>query len=292
MFNIKSYSRAGSIQEAIRLLQENPEGRLIAGGTDVLVKMQKGKAQFDHLIDIHDIAELNFISENDAGDLVIGPLSCFTHVAESALIRKHIPILAEAILTIGGPQVRNMATIGGNLCNGVPSADSATPLIALNATVTIEGPDGSRQMPLEDFFLGPSRVALEHHEIMTAIAVSRDNYAGYYGHFYKYAMRDAMDIATIGCSAVCKVENKVLTDLRLAYGVAAPVPIRCKDTEDKIRGRKLSTQLLNDIAEAVQDDVSPRTSWRAAQDFRLQIIATLAHRVVKQAILNAGGTIQ
>ena len=292
MFNIKSYSRAGSIQEAIRLLQENPEAHLIAGGTDVLVKMQKGKAQFDHLIDIHDIAELNFISENDDGDLVIGPLSCFTHVAESALIRKHIPVLSEAILTIGGPQVRNMATIGGNLCNGVPSADSATPLIALNATVTIEGPDRSRKMPLEDFFLGPSRVALEHHEIMTEIAVSRDNYAGYYGHFFKYAMRDAMDIATIGCSAVCKVENKVLTDLRLAYGVAAPVPIRCKDTEDKIRGRKLSTQLLNDIAEAVQDDVSPRTSWRAAQDFRLQIIATLAHRVVKQAILNAGGTIQ
>jgi len=292
MFNIKSYSRAGSIQEAIRLLQENPEAHLIAGGTDVLVKMQKGKAQFDHLIDIHDIAELNFIRENDDGDLVIGPLSCFTHVAESALIRKHIPVLSEAILTIGGPQVRNMATIGGNLCNGVPSADSATPLIALNATVTIEGPDRSRKMPLEDFFLGPSRVALEHHEIMTAITVSRDNYAGYYGHFYKYAMRDAMDIATIGCSAVCKVENKVLTDLRLAYGVAAPVPIRCKDTEDKIRGRKLSTQLLNDIAEAVQDDVSPRTSWRAAQDFRLQIIATLAHRVVKQAILNAGGAIQ
>ena len=292
MFNIKSYSKAGSIQEAIRLLQENPEGHLIAGGTDVLVKMQKGKAQFDHLIDIHDIAELNFIRENDDGDLVIGPLSCFTHVAESALIRKHIPILSEAILTIGGPQVRNMATIGGNLCNGVPSADSATPLIALNATVTIEGPDRSRQMPLEDFFLGPSRVALEHHEIMTAIAVSRDNYAGYYGHFFKYAMRDAMDIATISCSAVCKVENEILTDLRLAYGVAAPVPIRCKDTEDKIRGRKLSTQLLNDIAEAVQDDVSPRTSWRAAQDFRLQIIATLAHRVVKQAILNAGGTIQ
>ena len=292
MFNIKSYSKAGSIQEAIRLLQENPEAHLIAGGTDVLVKLHKDKGQFDHLIDIHDIAELNFISQNDDGDLVIGPLSCFTHVAESALIRRHIPVLSEAILTIGGPQVRNMATIGGNLCNGVPSADSATPLMALNATVTIEGPDGSRQMPLEDFFLGPSRVALKHHEIMTAITVSRDNYSGYYGHFFKYAMRDAMDIATIGCSAVCKVKDEVLTDLRLAYGVAAPVPIRCKDTEDKIRGRKVSIQLLDDIAEAVKDDVSPRTSWRATKDFRLQIIATLAHRVVKQAILNAGGTIQ
>jgi xanthine dehydrogenase FAD-binding subunit len=292
MFNFKSYSKAGSIQEAIQLLGQNPAAHIIAGGTDVLVKLHKGKGNFDHLIDIHDIAELNFISQSDGGDLVIGPLCCFTHVAESAMIRKHIPVLSEAILTIGGPQVRNMATIGGNLCNGVPSADSATPLIALNAVVTIEGPDGSRQLPLEDFFLGPSRVALEHHEIMTAITVSRDNYAGYSGHFFKYAMRDAMDIATIGCSAVCRVEGQVLADLRLAYGVAAPVPIRCKDTEDKMRGRKVSKQLLDDIAEAVADDVSPRTSWRAAKDFRLQIIATLAHRVVKQAILNAGGTIQ
>ena len=292
MFNFKSYSRAGSIAEAIQLLAQNPEAHLIAGGTDVLVKLHKGKDGFDHLVDIHDIAELNFIRRNDDGDLVIGPMSCFTRVAESALIRKHIPVLSEAILTIGGPQVRNMATIGGNLCNGVPSADSATPLIALNAVVTIEGRDGSRQLPLEDFFLGPGRVALEHHEIMTAITVGRNNYAGYSGHFFKYAMRDAMDIATIGCSAVCKIEDQTLTDLRLAYGVAAPVPIRCKATEDKIRGRKISMQLLDDIAEAVADDVSPRTSWRAAKDFRLQIIVTLARRVVRQAILNAGGTVQ
>jgi xanthine dehydrogenase FAD-binding subunit len=292
MFNFKSYTKAGSIEEAIQLLEQNPEAHLIAGGTDVLVKLHKGKGQFPYLVDIHDIAELNFINRNDDGDLVIGPLTCFTHVAESTLIRKHIPVLADAILTIGGPQVRNMATIGGNLCNGVPSADSATPLIALNAVVTIEGQGGSRQIPLEDFFIGPGRVALEHHEVMTAITVTRANYEGYTGHFIKYAMRDAMDIATIGCSAVCKVEDEILADMRLAYGVAAPVPIRCKDTENKVRGRKISPQLLADISEAVRNDVSPRTSWRAAKDFRLQIIATLAYRVVKQAILNAGGTLQ
>jgi xanthine dehydrogenase FAD-binding subunit len=185
-----------------------------------------------------------------------------------------------------------MATIGGNLCNGVPSADSATPLMALNAVLSIEGSHGLRQMPLEDFFLGPSRVVLEHHEILTAITVTRDNYDGYCGHFFKYAMRNAMDIATIGCSAVCKVEDDILTDLRLAYGVAAPVPIRCKSTEDRVRGRRISSELLDDIAQAVINDVRPRTSWRAARDFRLQIIATLAHRVVKQAIINAGGTIK
>lgn len=292
MFNFKSYLRAGSVQEAIQFLGQNPEAHLIAGGTDVLVKLHKGKGQFSHLVDIHDIAELDFVTRNDAGDLVIGPLTSFTKVAESALIRKHIPILAEAILTIGGPQVRNMATIGGNLCNGVPSADSATPLMALNAAVTIEGSRGLRQMPLENFFLGPSRVALEHHEIMTAITVTRDNYAGYYGHFFKYAMRNAMDIATIGCSAVCKLEGDILADLRLAYGVAAPVPIRCKSTEDKAHGRRVSSVLLDDICSAVINDVSPRTSWRASRDFRLQIIATLARRVVRQAIINAGGTIQ
>jgi xanthine dehydrogenase FAD-binding subunit len=291
MFNFKSYHKAGSVEEAIRLLQENPEAHLIAGGTDVLVKLHKGKGQFHHLVDIHDIAELNFTTLTDEGDIVVGPLTCFSRVSESPLVLKHIPVLSEAILTIGGPQVRNMATIGGNLCNGVPSADSATPLIALNAQLTITGPDGSKQMPLEEFFLGPSSVALAPHEILTAITVTRDNYAGYHGHFYKYAMRDAMDIATIGCSSVCRVQDDILKDLRLAFGTAAPVPIRCKSTEKKARGRKVSQKLLDDISKTVVDDVSPRSSWRAAKEFRLQIIATLAQRVIKQAILNAGGTI-
>jgi xanthine dehydrogenase FAD-binding subunit len=185
-----------------------------------------------------------------------------------------------------------MATIGGNLCNGVPSADSATPLICLNAQLTIEGPKGSRQLPLEDFFLGPGKVAFNPPEILTAITITRDNYYGYAGHFYKYAMRDAMDIATIGCSAVCKVEDKKLQDLRIAFSTAAPVPIRCKSTEQKACGQPVSQKLLDDIAKAVQKDVRPRDSWRAAKDFRLQIITTLAQRVVKQTILNAGGTIQ
>ena len=292
MFNIKSYEKAGSVREAVRLLQDNPRARLIAGGTDVLIKLHKGKGQFNHLVDIHEIAELDFITLTDDGDLVIGPGTYFTNLSESPLILKNIPVLEKAVRTIGGPQVRNMATIGGNLCNGVPSADSATPLIALNAVLTIEGAEGERQIPLEDFFLGPGRVDIAQHEILTAITVSRDNYAGYHGHFYKYAMREAMDIATIGCAAVCSVADGRLKELRLAYGTAAPVPIRCRLTEDKVRGRRISQQLLEDIAEDVPQDLKPRTSWRAAKDFRLQIIKTLAQRVVKQAILNAGGILQ
>jgi len=291
MFDIKSYHRAGSIREAIQLLTEEPTTRLIAGGTDVLVKLHKGKGGFHHLVDIHDVAELNFITLTGDEDLVIGPGTCFTAVAESALVRRHIDVLSTAVGTIGGPQVRNMATIGGNICNGVPSADSVPPLLALNAVMTIEGPAGVRTLPLEDFFVSPGHVALNPHEILTAITIARDDYIGYHGHFYKYAMREAMDIATINCAAVCRVENDMLTDLRLAYGVAAPVPIRCKLAESTARGRRISQELLDNIAEAVLADVRPRTSWRAAKEFRLQIITTLARRVVKQAILNAGGTI-
>ena len=222
---------------------------------------------------------------------MIGPGTCFTAIAESALVRRNIDVLSTAVGTIGGPQVRNMATIGGNICNGVPSADSVPPLLALNAMLTLEGPAGTRKMAAEDFFVSPGHVALKPHEILTAITIARDDYHGYHGHFYKYAMREAMDIATINCAAVCRVENGVLVDLRLAYGVAAPIPIRCKFTENEVRGRRTSQELLDNIAEAVLDDVKPRTSWRAAKEFRLQIIATLARRVVKQAILNAGGTI-
>ncbi|UCF90564.1 MAG: xanthine dehydrogenase FAD-binding subunit XdhB [Desulfobacterales bacterium] len=291
MFNIESYRKAGSVAEAVRLLRENPLARLIAGGTDVLVKLRKNQEGFHHLVDIHDIAELKCITRTADGDLVIGAGSCFTAVAESPLIRRYVPVLAQAVRTIGGPQVRNMATIGGNLCNGVPSADSAPPLLALNAVLTIEGGAGPRQMPLEDFFQGPGRVALEQHEVLTAISVARDNYAGYYGHYDKYAMRAAMDIATIGCAAVCRLEDGRLQDLRLAFATAAPVPIRCKATEDRVRGRRISPELLDDIARAVTKDLQPRTSWRATKEFRLQIIATLAHRGVRQAILEAGGSI-
>ena len=289
MFNIKSYQKAENIKDAIGLLQNNPDAKLIAGGTDILIKLHKGKGGFHHLVDIHDLEELSFITMSKEKDIVIGPGTTFTQVATSPLVLEHIPVLSEAVLNIGGPQVRNMATIGGNICNGVPSADSATSLLSLNAVLTIEGPSGTRQMPIEKFFLSPGKVALDPYEILTAITVTHDNYAEYSGHFYKYAMRLAMDIATIGCAAVCKLENGLMRDLRISYGVAAPVPIRCHQAEDLAEGQPIDNQLLEKIANAVVAEVSPRSSWRASKELRLQIIKTLAKRVTKQVIINAGG---
>ncbi|MCK5342338.1 MAG: xanthine dehydrogenase FAD-binding subunit XdhB, partial [Candidatus Heimdallarchaeota archaeon] len=269
MFQFKSCDKAGTVREAIALLQKIPDARIISGGTDVLIKLHEGKKGYEHLVDIHDIEELKQISINKNGNIVIGSGASFVRISESPIIKKHINVLSVAVSTIGGPQVRNMATIGGNICNGVTSADSASTLFALNAVLNIEGADGKRDIPIGDFYLGPGKVDLKSHEILISISITPDNYKGYNGHFYKYAMRNAMDIATIGCSSVCKVENGCLIDLRLAFGVAGPVPLRCTSTEKMAAGEKIDSELLNKIADNVRNDVNPRTSWRASKEFRL-----------------------
>ncbi|MBU3915110.1 xanthine dehydrogenase FAD-binding subunit XdhB [bacterium] len=292
MFQLKTYEKAESITNAIELLTANPKSRLIAGGTDVLIRLRDGKAEYEHLVDIHDLEELRQCGVKDDGTLVIGPGTTFTQLIKSDVIRKNIPILAEAAGTVGGPQVRNVATVGGNICNGVTSADSASTLFALNAILTIDGADGQRQIAISDFYKGPGKVDLKQGEILTSIIITPDNYQGYFGHYHKYAMRNAMDIATIGCAAICKIEGDRLVDLRLAYGVAAPVPIRCGKTESMVSGRKLTEKLLADITASVKQDVNPRTSWRASKEFRLQIISELAGRVVRKTVENAGGSFQ
>ena len=289
MYNFESYSKAESVSHAIQLLQENPQARLIAGGTDVLIDLHEGKEEFRHLVDIHDVSDLNQITLTDAGDLVIGSGTTFTALAESHDISECVPMLAEMIPTFAGPQLRNMATIGGNICSGMTSADSAPPLFTLNAVLTLEGTNGQRTIPIEDFYKGPGKVNIESHEVLTAITISRDNYEGLHGYYYKYAMRDAMDIATIGCAALCKVKDGVLEDLRIAYGVAGPVPVRCKKGEAYGMGQKISKDLLIEIAEIVPEDLNPRSSWRASKEFRLHIIKTLASRVIEKAIVKAGG---
>ncbi len=292
MFPLKSYEKAESVDHAIQLLQDNPEARPIAGGTDVLIRLRDGKTGYDHLVDIHQLEALRQIKTDEDGTLVIGSGVTFSMAMESELIREIIPILSTASETVGGPQVRNVATIGGNICNGVTSADSASPLMALNTVLQLEGPRGTRLVPIAEFYLGPGKVDIGQQEILVSFRIGEKDYKGYYGHYHKYAMRNAMDIATIGCAALCKIEANQLTDLRLAYGVAAPVPIRCTNTEQAVIGKPVNRDLIREIESLVEKDVNPRTSWRASKEFRLQIISELSNRVVTQVIEKAGGRIE
>lgn len=287
MFDLKNYRKAGSVDEAIGLLATHPNSRLLAGGTDILIKLRHGKSGFADLVDIHGLAELRCISQDETENILIGSGTSFTEIIESELLQSHIPMLCDAAQSVGGPQIRNVATVGGNICNGVTSADSAPGLFGLNALLQIQGMNGLREIPIEKFYLGPGKVDLQRGDVLTAIKITPENYSGFFGFYYKYAMRDAMDIATIGCAVTLKTVSGMMTDYRIAFGVAGPVPIRCPQTEKAIIGRELSSELLDMIAEKVISDVNPRTSWRAAKDFRLNIIQELAKRATHKALQRA-----
>ncbi len=288
MFDIKTIHKAASVDEAISLLKENPSARPIAGGTDILIKLRDGKKGFSELVDINGLTDLRFIKKDVDNNILIGSGAVFTDIIESHLLKKTIPMICDAAQSVGGPQVRNMATVGGNICNGVTSADSAPGLFALNAILIIKGDKGERQIPIEDFYKGPGKVDLNSTEILTTIKITPNNYQGYLGYYYKYAMRNAMDIATIGCAVNLKAANECIEDFRIAYGVAGPVPIRCPKTEKQIMGKKISPQLLEQISKDVEADVNPRTSWRASKAFRMNIIKELSKRATQKALSRAG----
>jgi len=288
MFDIQAHMKADSVDHAVALLAEHPDARLVAGGTDVLIRLRHGSHEFTRLVDIHGLDELRVITADAAGTIRIGSGTVFTDLVHSDLIRTHVPVLAEAAETVGGPQIRNMATIGGNICNGAPSADSAPALLVLNALLELKNQQGVRQVPVADFYLGPSSVDLKPGEILTAILIPKKEYQGYAGHYFKYAMRKAMDIATIGCAVSLKTSGRRMTDFRIAYGVAGPTPLRCPTAEKTAAGQVISDNLLTKISDAVPQDVSPRTSWRATREFRLHLISELAERVTRTALERAG----
>ncbi|MFR5601696.1 MAG: xanthine dehydrogenase subunit XdhB [Lachnospiraceae bacterium] len=291
MYDIERFYQAKSIEDAIRELQEQPEAVVISGGSDVLIKIREGKLAGCSLVSIHGIKELQGITMTEDGTIEIGPATSFSHITNNALIMEHIPILGNAVDQVGGPQVRNIGTIGGNVCNGVTSADSASSLFVLNAQLELTGPEGVRVVPIHEFYTGPGRTVRGHEEILTKIRIAKADYEGFGGHYIKYGKRNAMEIATLGCAALVKLseDKKRIQTLRLAYGVAAPTPMRCRNTEEQAAGMEIGPQLWETIGAGAVSEVNPRSSWRASKEFRLQLVEEMGKRAVKQAIVYAGG---
>ena len=293
MYDIKALYEAESVQHAISLLQEYPQAQIIAGGSDVLVQMREGKCAGKELVSIYGLDEMRGISYEEDGAIRIGSLTSFSHITKDPIIQKHINVLGEAVDMVGGPQIRNIGTIGGNTCNGVTSADSASTLHAWDAVVEITGPEGVRRIPIHEFYIKAGVVDLKPAEIQTAILIPKKAYEGYQGHYIKYAMRNAMDIATTGCSANVKLseDKQIIEDVRIAYGVAGPVPMRAPSAEAKAKGKAVSQETVKEFAKAVLEDINPRDSWRASKAFRQHIAVVLAERALKEAIRLAGGEI-
>lgn len=293
MYDIKALYEAVSVEDAVRLLTEHPEAIIIAGGSDVLIKMREGKLAGCELVSIYGIDALRGISMEEDGTLRILPLTSFSHITKNPLIQEHIAVLGEAVDQVGGPQIRNIGTIGGNTCNGVTSADSASTLFAWDAIIEITGPNGVRQVPIQEFYIKAGKVALAHNELETAILIKKESYEGYKGHYIKYAMRNAMDIATCGCSVNVKLseDKKVIEDVRIAYGVAGPIPMRAHSAEAAAKGQPVCEAAIEAFGEAALQDVNPRTSWRATKEFRLHLTKELAMRALRESILLSGGAL-
>ena len=290
MYDIQSIYQAKSVDDAIRALQADPSAIVIAGGTDVLIKIREGKLAGCSLVSIHNLTdELSGVTLSPGGDVEIGPLTTFRGVTFSDVIRQTVPVLGEAADMAGGPQLRAAGTIGGNVCNGITSADTASTLVALDAVLRVRGPKGERDVPISEWYQGVGRVALAPYELLVKIIIPRDNYAGYTGHYIKYAQRAAMDIATLGVSCLVKLtdDKKTVDDAALAFGVAGPVPMRAPSAEAAVRGLPIE-EAIAVIGKAALADVNPRTSWRASKAFRIQLIEELSPRALREAARKGG----
>ena len=273
MFDIKSFYEAVSVQDAIQALLKDTDAEIISGGTDVLIRVREGKDAGRSLVSIHNLEELKGVKLLEDGNLWIGAGTSFSHITNDPLIQEYIPMLGDAVDMVGGPQIRNTGTIGGNICNGATSADSASTMWTLEA-------DG--------------RTVRDRCEVCKGFVIHRDSYEGWTGHYIKYGKRKAMEIATLGCAVRVKLspDKKQIEDVRLGYGVAGPTPLRCLKAEEGLRGHDIND---NDAILAFGRDaltqVNPRTSWRASKEFRLQLIEELSKRALKEAIKKAGGEI-
>lgn len=293
MYDIQRSFEAHSIQEVLDLLNKYPEAVLISGGTDVLIRMKERKLCNAILIHIAEIPELSGISKEADGTIVIGAATKFTPLTDDPIAKTHLGALVHACSQIGSPQIRNVATIGGNVCNGAVSADSAPSLLAYDAQLVLVSQEGQRTVPLREFYAGPGKTHInKERELLKEFRISPESYQNRGAASMKFGQRNAMEIATLGCAinVLLSKDRFTLEDIRIAFGVAAPTPIRCYDTEAQMKGQPITPELVKIMHNALLSELRPRDSWRASMRMRKQLIVTMSERTLNEALEKGGYT--
>lgn len=277
------YFSTKSVEETISLLLKCGEkSKIIAGGTDLLAQMKKEEVLPEFLISIGGIRDLDYIKYDEINGLSVGALTTISSLESSSLIRSKFSILAQAASTLGTPVIRDRATIGGNLCNAAPSADTAPVLIVLGARVKITGVEGERIISIEDFFTGPGQTIVKHGEVLTEIQVpTLLPKSG--GAYVKQTRTRGADLAIVGVAALVVMEGDVIKDAKIALGAVAPTPIRAKKTEEILKGKKPDEKLLEESSQAASVESSPIDDTRSSADYRRKLVAVLVKRAVRQA---------
>ena len=277
-----AYHAPAALAEAARLLTELEGASLFAGGTDLFVEIREGLRFCAHAINLKRVAGLNELSFDPAFGLRVGALVTVREIEIAPFVRVHYPDLAAAARSLGSIQVRNRATLVGNICRASPSADCSPPLIAGDATVVIHGLFGERRMKIEDFFLGPGTTALRPGEIVTRVEAPPPRPGG--GRCYlKLGRRLAMELATVGVAANLRLEGERCADVRIALGAVAPKPMRALRAEAVLIGRTLSAEALAGAAAAAMAECAPIGNVRASADYRREMVGVLSRRAVESA---------
>jgi len=278
------YVRPSTLKEACAALAD-PSGsaRALAGGTDVLVQMKASGLRPSAVVSLRDIPGLSFIQADDDGGVTIGAVTPLGQIERSPVLKERFPAIAQAAAWVGSAQVRNRATIGGNLCNAAPSADTAPILIALGAEAVLTDAHDERVLLLEDFFTGPGQTVLRRGELLKAVRVPptpERSYATYLKTF-----RSAMDCCTVGVGLFAAFDEgaTVVNAVRLALGAVAPTPMRARAAEALLTGRELDEETIAAASAKAVEEAQPIDDIRASAAYREVLVEVMSRRVLTAA---------
>jgi carbon-monoxide dehydrogenase medium subunit len=285
------YFAPNSIEEAVRFLHQHGEAaRPLAGGTDLVVQMKEAATRFPypaHIVNITRIPELRGIGFSGREGLRIGAGATMAEIAGHPAVRERYPALAEGAGVVGSWQTMNMATLGGNLCNAAPSADTAPPLLALEARAVIAGPTGRRTVAVEEFFAGPGRTVLAPDELLAEVRIPAPA-AGTGSAYQRHTPRKQMDIAVVGVAAAHTLEGGSVRRARIALGAVAPTPLRARGAEASLEGAPLTPEAISHAAGIAATECSPISDVRGSAEFRRHLVQVMTRRMLEAAGARAG----
>jgi carbon-monoxide dehydrogenase medium subunit len=278
-----TYEAPKSLEQALSLLAAAGEkGRVLAGGTDLLIQMRAGIRTPERLIDVKTIPELQVLSFTPHEGLRLGAAVPCYRIVEDPLVKHHYPGLVEAAGLIGSVQIKNRCSVGGNLCNGSPAADTTPALIALGAVCYVASPRGTRTVAVEDFVVSPGRTVLQPDELLVELRIPapRPHSADCYQRFIP---RNEMDIAVVGVGAAVTLEGDVCTAARIGLGAVAPTPLFAREASAALVGTPLHDAAIATAAALAQKIARPITDMRGTAEYRLHLVGVLTRRVLQVA---------
>ena len=276
------YIKPTTLKEVFTLLKEyGPRATIVAGGTDVMINIRNRELFPEVLISLRGLHELRYIRKNSGYH--IGALTTHRMLEQSDAVKSELSALYDAASRVGSVQIRNVATIGGNICNAAPSADTAGPLLVLDATVVLEGPDGRRSVPVADFFTGPSQTVRKGDEVLVEFHIPEEP-RRFGSAYWKHTRRKAMDLPLLGVAVGLSLsESDEISNARIGLTVAAPVPIRAHKAEEFLKGKRVEAEVLAEAGKIASSEASPRDSLRSKAWYRREMIAVFVPRMAALA---------